>query len=322
MESRTLGDTDLVVSRIALGTMTFGAQVDEANAAVMVDQCLEHGAPFIDTANAYNAGRSEEMLGRILKGRRDRVVLASKVGIKMGDGPDERGLSRAAIARGIDESLRRLQTDRLDLYYLHQPDPATPLDESLEAMDRLVRGGKVRYVGASNYAAWQVCRMLGLAEASGWPAVRVVQPMYNLLARGIEPELLPMCRSFGLSTVAYNPLAGGLLTGKHSDEAPIAGSRFERMPAYRDRYWHPANLTAVRELAKAAQAEGRSLVNLAFCWMLHHTPVDCVIIGASSPRQLRENLEAAGSGPLNPEAIAACDAVWKHIRGPVPQYNR
>jgi aryl-alcohol dehydrogenase-like predicted oxidoreductase len=189
-------------------------------------------------------------------------------------------------------------------------------------MDRLVRAGKVRYVGASNYAAWQVCRMLGLAEVSGWPTVRVVQPMYNLLARGIEPELLPMCREFGLSTVAYNPLAGGLLTGKHPDEALIAGTRFERMPVYRDRYWHPANLAAVRELAKAARAGGRSLVNLAFCWMLHHTPVDCVIVGASSPQQLSENLEALESDPLDPETVAACDTVWKRLRGPVPLYHR
>jgi 1-deoxyxylulose-5-phosphate synthase len=322
MESRTLSGTDLVVSRIVLGTMTFGAQVDEADAAVMVDQCLDHGVGFIDTANVYNAGRAEEILGRILKGRRDRVVLASKVGIKMGDGPDESGLSRAAITRGVEESLRRLQTDRLDLYYLHQPDPATPLEESLEAMDRLVRAGKVRYAGASNYAAWQVCRLLGLAEAGGWAAVHVVQPMHNLLARGIEPEFLPMCRTFGLSTVAYNPLAGGLLTGKHPDEAPIAGTRFERMPVYRDRYWHPANLAAVRELAKAARAENRSLVSLAFCWMLNHTPVDCIVIGASRPQQLRENLEAVEDGPLAPETVATCDAVWKQLRGPFPQYNR
>jgi aryl-alcohol dehydrogenase-like predicted oxidoreductase len=153
MESRTLSGTDLVVSRIVLGTMTFGAQVDEADAAVMVDQCLDHGVGFIDTANVYNAGRAEEILGRILKRRRDRVV------------------------RGVEESLRRLQTDRLDLYYLHQPDPATPLEESLEAMDRLVRAGKVRYVGASNYAAWQVCRLLGLAEAGGWAAVAHAQPV-------------------------------------------------------------------------------------------------------------------------------------------------
>src|SRR5579875_1080209 len=268
MEYRTLGGTDLVVSRIGLGTMTFGAQVDEAGAAIMVDRALDHGVNFIDTANVYVAGRSEEILGRILRGRRDRIILASKVGIKMGDGPDESGLSRAAIARGIEDSLRRLRTDYLDLYYLHQPDPATPLEESLEAMDRLVRAGKVRYLGASNYASWQVCRLLWLAEADGWPAVRVVQPLYNLLARGIEPELLPMCRAFGISAVAYNPLAGGLLTGKHPPERPLANTRFERMPAYKDRYWHPANLAAVRELAEAARAEGRSLVSLALGWLL------------------------------------------------------
>jgi aryl-alcohol dehydrogenase-like predicted oxidoreductase len=322
MERRTPNDTDLVVSRVCLGTMTFGAQVNEADAADMVDWALDHGVNFIDTANVYNAGRSEEMLGRILRARRDRVVLASKVGNKMGDGPAESGLSREAIAKGIDDSLRRLQTDHLDLYYLHQPDYATPLEESLEAMDRAVRAGKVRHIGASNYAGWQVCRLLCLAEVSGGPRVRVVQPMYNLLARGIEQEFVPMCKAFGLTTVAYNPLAGGLLTGKHPAEAPLAGTRFERMPAYKDRYWHPANFVAVQELSKVAEVEGRSLTSLALCWQLYHTSVDCVILGASRQEQLRENLEAVERGPLSKETIDVCETVWNQLQGPVPKYNR
>jgi aryl-alcohol dehydrogenase (NADP+) len=322
MHRRTLSDTDLTVSRVCLGTMTFGAQVDEPTAAAMVEECLARGVNFIDTANVYNAGRSEEILGRVLKGRRDRVVLASKVGNKMGDGPAESGLSHAAIAKGVEDSLRRLKTDHLDLYYFHQPDYAAPLEESLEAMDRLVRAGKVRYLGASNYASWQVCRLLWLAKENGWPAVKVVQPMYNLLARGIESEFLPMGRAFGLATVAYNPLAGGLLTGKHSAAAPLAGTRFERMPAYKDRYWHPANFDAVQDLSAAARAEGRSLVGLALGWLLHHTAADGVIIGASHPEQLRENLAALEAGPLSPDAVAACDHVWKSLRGPSPQYNR
>jgi aryl-alcohol dehydrogenase-like predicted oxidoreductase len=322
MDRRTLPGTDLTVSRVCLGTMTFGAQADEAVAASMVDAALDHGVNFFDTANVYAGGRSEETLGRVLAGRRDRVVLASKVGIKVGDGPADSGLSRAAIEKAVEDSLRRLRTDRLDLYYLHQPDPATPPEESLEALARLVRAGKVRHVGASNYAAWQVCRLLWLADKNGWPPIRVVQPMYNLLARGIEPELLPMARALSVGVVAYNPLAGGLLTGKHKPAAPLAGTRFELMPAYKDRYWHPANFAAVGELARAAAAAGRSLAGLALAWVLHHTPVDGVIVGASRPEQLRENLDSLDRGPLPAEAVAACDRVGKELRGPSPQYNR
>jgi aryl-alcohol dehydrogenase-like predicted oxidoreductase len=322
MDRRTLPNTDLSVSRVCLGTMTFGAQADEEAATTMVEEALDRGINFLDTANVYAAGRSEEILGRILRGRRDRVILASKVGNKMGDGPTDSGLSRAAIAKAVEDSLRRLQTDRLDLYYFHQPDYATPLEESLEAADRLVRAGKVRYLAVSNYAAWQMCRLLWLADRGGRPAVRVVQPMYNLLARGIEPELLPLCQAFGVGVVVYNPLAGGLLTGKHSAAAPLAGTRFELMPAYKDRYWHPANFAAVDELTQIAASAGRSLAGLSLAWVLHHTPVDCLIVGASRQEQLRENLDALDRGPLPADAVAACDRVWQELRGPSPKYNR
>ncbi|HXG12786.1 MAG TPA: aldo/keto reductase [Gemmataceae bacterium] len=322
MESRTLGRTGLTVSRVCLGTMTFGAQVDEAAAAAMVDYCLERGVSFIDTANVYNAGGSETILGKVLRGRRDQVVLATKVGLKMDEEPGGSGLSAAAIRRGIEDSLRRLQTDFVDLYYLHQPDYTVPLEESLGAMDRLVQEGKVRFVGASNYASWQVCRMLWLAERNGWQPVQVVQPMYNLIARSAEAEFLPMCRDFGLAVAAYNPLAGGLLTGKHTGAAPLAGTRFDRMPTYRDRYWHSANFDAVRELSAIARTAGRSLISLALGWLLHHTAADCVILGASSLEQLKENLAAAEEGPLAAETVAACDRVWKALRGVSPPYNR
>jgi 1-deoxyxylulose-5-phosphate synthase len=322
MEKRILGRTTLRVSRVALGTMTFGAQADEAAAASMVDCCLERGISLIDTANVYNRGEAETILGKALRGRRDRVVLATKVGIKMGDGPGESGLSRAAIVKGLDDSLRRLGTDHVDLYYLHQPDDAVPLEESLSAMDGLVRAGKARFVGASNYAGWQACRMLWLAEKQGWQGVSVVQPMYNLLARGVEQEFLPMCRAFGLAVLAYNPLAGGLLTGKHQPDNPLPGSRFERMPAYRDRYWHPANFAAVRELSDVARAAGRSLVSLALGWLLHHACVDGVVLGASRLEQLQQNLAAVDDGPLPAEAVAACDSVWATLRGVTPRYNR
>jgi aryl-alcohol dehydrogenase-like predicted oxidoreductase len=322
METRTLGKTNLRVSRVCLGTMTFGAQTDEATAVQMVDLCLERGINFLDTANVYNGGVSESIVGRALKGRRDRVVLASKVAGKMGPDPDQSGLSRAAIMRGVEESLRRLQTDYLDLYYLHWPDYAVPFEESLEAMGRLVRDGKVRHVGVSNFASWQVVRLLWLAEQKQLPAVEVMQPMFNLLARGIEAELLPMSREFGLGTVIYNPLAGGLLTGKQKFAAPLAGTRFDQNQAYLDRYWHEQNFSAVQELTSAARDSGRSLVSLALNWVLHHTPVDCMIVGASRREQIEENLRAADEGPLTPETVAACDRVWAQLRGPSPKYHR
>jgi 1-deoxyxylulose-5-phosphate synthase len=322
METRTLANTHLRVSRVCCGTMTFGAQTDEAAATAMVNTCLDRGINFFDTANVYNAGAAETILGRALQGRRERVVVASKVAARMGPGADEAGLSRAAIRRAAEDSLRRLQTDYLDLYYLHWPDYAVPLDESLEAMAELVREGKVRHLGASNYASWQLCRMLWLGERKSLPPIGVTQPMYNLLARGIEQELLPMCREFGVATVVYNPLAGGLLTGKQNFAAPLPGTRFDLVKAYVDRYWHEANFHAVQELTAIARAANRSLVSLALNWVLHHTPVDCVVLGASKPAHLEENLRATAEGPLPAEAVAACDHVWSRLRGPSPNYNR
>src|SRR5438445_1909580 len=180
MQNRTLHKTDLQVSRACFGTMTFGSQVDEAAAFRIVDRCLDAGVNFFDTANVYNNGASEEIAGKVFRGRREKIVLASKVRGKMGDGADQAGLSRAAIERAVEESLRRLQTDYLDLYYLHQPDYTVPLEESLEAMERLVAQGKVRYPASSNYSGWQVCRMRWIAEKSGYKPATVTQPMYNL----------------------------------------------------------------------------------------------------------------------------------------------
>ena len=322
MQTRILGKTNLTVSRVCFGTMTFGGQADEAASLAMVDRCLERGVNFFDTANLYNQGASEVILGKALKGRRDRVILASKVAAKMGPGPDEAGLARAAILRAIDDSLRRLQTDYLDLYYLHWPDCAVPIEESLEAMDRLRRAGKIRHVATSNYASWQVTRMLWLAQEKQLPPAVVAQPMYNLLARGIEQEFLPMCKELGVATVVYNPLAGGLLTGKQKLAAPVAGTRFDQNKLYLDRYWHEANFRAIEELGAAAHATGRSLVSLALNWVLHHTTADCVILGASRLAQLEENLKALDEGPLSAETIAACDRVWQQLHGPTPRYNR
>lgn len=322
METRPLRHTTLTVPRVCAGTMTFGAQTDEAAAVAMVRTCLDHGVNFFDTANVYAAGASEAILGRALRGRRDRVVLASKCAAKMGPAPDQAGLSRAAIRRAAEESLRRLQTDYLDLYYLHWPDDRVPLEESLGAMDELVRAGKVRHVAASNFAAWQVCRLHWLAAERDLPRVSVAQPMYNLLARGLETEFLPMCRDREVATFVYNPLAGGLLTGKQTAAAPLPGTRFDGNQAYLDRYWHQANFEAVAALSELARRAGRSLVSLALNWLLHHTPIDGIVLGASRPAHLEENLRACAEGPLPAEVVAGCDQVWSRLRGPVPKFNR
>jgi aryl-alcohol dehydrogenase-like predicted oxidoreductase len=317
-----LGKTPLNVSRLCLGTMTFGSQTDEATAASMVDASLDAGINFIDTANKYSDGLSEEILGRILSGRRDKIVLASKVFGKMGDAPDQSGLSEAAIMRAVEESLQRLQTDHLDLYYLHQPDYAVPLEESLAAVDRLVRAGKVRCIGASNYAGWQICRAMWLADKNNFEPVTVMQPMYNTLARGIEQEFLPMCKEFNLATVVYNPLAGGLLTGKHNSSAPIGGTRFDGNRQYLDRYWNQTNFDVIERLRTACQESGRTLVSVALNWILHHSPADCLILGASKMEHLQQNLPVAEEGPLTPEIVSACDDAWHGVRGDSPIYNR
>lgn len=322
METRTLSHTDLNVSRACFGTMTFGGQTDAATARRMIDLCVDRGINFFDTANSYVKGQSEAILGEILKGRRDRVVLATKVGTPTGDPADASPLSRKSILHNIDTSLRRLQTEYLDLYYLHLPDYEAAVEETLAAVDEVVRAGKVRYPAISNYAAWQHCEILWISEKHGYKAPYVAQPMYNLLARGIEQEYLPFCKRFGVSKIVYNPLAGGLLTGKQHRERPLAGTRFDNNQMYLDRYWHPAYFDAVEELQKVAAEAGRSLIDLSLNWLLFHTPTDVVILGASKYEQLEQTLDVFGKAPLRQDTLGALDSVWQELRGVTPKYNR
>jgi 1-deoxyxylulose-5-phosphate synthase len=322
MEMRTLHNTAPAVSRACLGCMTFGSQTDEAGASAMVDCAMAAGINFFDTADVYNAGCSESILGKALGSRRSDVIVASKVGGLAAGAVANGRLTLKSITKALEASLRRLQTDYLDIYYLHVPDDSVPLEETLEAMEQLVRQGKVRYPAASNYASWQICRMQWLAEKNGYVPVRVTQAMFSLLARGVEQEYLPMCRQLGVAAIAYNPLAGGLLTGKHPPQGPLPGTRFERNRGYAGRYWNAANLEAVQQFARIAEAAGRSLVGLALNWLLHHTPVACVVLGASRLEQLRENLKAVAEGALPADVVAACDQVCVQLRGTMPQYNR
>ncbi len=323
MEYRKLPNTDLTVSRLSFGNMTFGSQTDQATAQRMIDRLLDAGVNFLDTANVYNQGRAEEMLGAILAGRRQRVILATKGRAKMEKAPEESGLSRAAMLKAIDSSLRRLKTDYVDLYYLHQPDWDVPIEETLGAMDELVRAGKVRYPAVSNYAAWQVCEIHWICQRNGYKPPYISQPMYNLLGRSIEEEYLPFCKRFGVAVVPYNPLAGGLLSGKHVRvQGPITGSRFDGNKLYLDRYWHDDYFAAVEELRTIARDAGKTLVELSFQWLLAQQQVDSVILGASRLEQLEENLKACEGGALDAPTLERCDTVWRRLRGITPKYNR
>jgi aryl-alcohol dehydrogenase-like predicted oxidoreductase len=322
MDTRKLPHTDLVVSRACFGTMTFGGQTDEGAAARILDLCFDRGINFFDTANVYTEGRSETILGKLLKGRRSRCVLASKVGSKTAETANQPRLTRTLILSHIDASLARLQTDYLDLYYLHMPDYATPIDETLEAMDTVVRSGKARYPAISNYASWQVAQAHCISQKKGYRPPSVSQPMYNLLARGIEEEYVSFCKEFGISMIVYNPLAGGLLTGKQQRERPLPGTRFDNNQMYLDRYWHPAYFDAVDKLQAIAHHHGRAMIDLALNWLLHHTPADCVILGASRIEQLEQSLDVFGTNPLPTAALDAIDSVWRGLRGVTPKYNR
>jgi len=298
-----LGRTGLQVSRICLGTMTFGLQCDEPTAVAILDRAAAGGVTFLDAADVYpvggsldTVGRTEEILGRWLTGRRHGFVVATKCAGVMGAKPWERGLSRKHILDAIDASLRRLRTDYVDLYQVHSPDRETPIDETLRALDDVVRAGKARYVGCSNYLAYQVARAIGRSETQGLVRFDSVQPRYNLLFRQIERELLPLCREEGIGVIPYNPLAGGFLTGKHKREAgPTPGTRFTLGSAagrYQDRYWHEREFDTVEALRPLAAEAGISLTRLAVAWVLAHPAVTAPIIGASRPEQLDDVLPA------------------------------
>lgn len=322
MDTRTLSGTDLKISPLVMGTMTFGSQVEAPEAREMTDVCLDAGVTFFDTANAYNAGRSEEILGEALDGRRDEALIATKVFNPMGAGPDDAGLGHRAIVKALDASLKRLRTDHVDLYYLHQPDPRVPIEESMGTMEELRTSGKIRFWATSNYAAWQIADMCCRSDRRGWQRPSIAQQMYNPIARRLDDEYASFAAAYDLSTIAYNPLAGGLLTGKHRrDNEPQAQSRFT-MDMYRDRYWNNAQFDAVARLTEIAESAHLTLIELSFRWLLTRPLIDAVLIGASSLQQLQSNLGACSDAPLDPDVIDACDAVWETLRGAAPNYNR
>ncbi|WP_235999357.1 aldo/keto reductase [Qaidamihabitans albus] len=316
---------DVPVSGLVLGTMTFGDTVDADGAKRMLDMALEAGISAIDTANAYVGGWTEEILRPLLAGRRDRIVLASKAGMPHPDAGDESPLSAAGLRAAVEGSLRRLGVEYLDLLYLHQPDRSATLHDTLGEVAALVAEGKVRALGVSNYAAWQIVRLGAVADEVGAPRPAVAQQLHNLLARRLEEEYAEMALSSGLRTMVYNPLGGGLLAGRHRfDEQPRDGrfgeSRLAEM--YRRRYWNEQLFEAVTELGRIAGEAGVTLVELALRWLLSRPTTDAVLLGGSRPAHLESNIAYLARGPLAADVVEACDQVGARLRGPMPAYHR
>jgi aryl-alcohol dehydrogenase (NADP+) len=320
-----LGRTGLSVSRLCLGTMTFGLQCDEPTSVAILDRAAAGGITFLDTSDVYplgggldTVGRTEEILGRWLAPRRHDFVVATKCFGAMSARPWDRGLSRKHILDAIEGSLRRLRTDYVDLYQLHHPDAETPMDETLRALDDVVRAGKARYVGCSNYFAYQVARALGRSEVLGVARFDSVQPRYNLLFRQTERELLPLCQEEGIGVIPYNPLAGGFLSGKHRREAgPTAGTRFTLGRAaarYQERYWREREFETVEALRPLAAEAGMPLARLAVAWTLAHPAITAPIIGASRPEQLDDILPATEKS-LDGDLKSRLDELTQEYRG-------
>jgi len=330
MEYVRLGSSGLPVSRICLGTMTFGLQVDEERSHAILDHAAEQGVTFLDLADVYplggdlsTVGRTETIVGEWLSGRRDDYVVATKCFGPMGSRPWQAGNSRRHIMDAIDASLRRLQTDFIDLYQLHFDDRSVPLDETLSALDDLVRVGKVRYLGCSNFLAYRVARALGRSEALGLNRFVSVQPRYNLVFREFERELFPLCLDEGIAVIPYNPIAGGILSGKHDRATPPdEGTRFTLGTAgrtYQDRYWNEHVFDTVDALAALADDAGMPLATLAVAWVLRHPAVTAPIVGASRPEQLDGTL-AAVDVTLDDDLVERLDTLTaEYRRGDAPR---
>jgi aryl-alcohol dehydrogenase-like predicted oxidoreductase len=291
VEYRRLGRSGLLVSAVGLGTNNFGTRLDEAGTRRVLDQALELGITFVDTADSYGRGASEALIGKLLGPRRKDVVLATKFSSPMGDSPYQRGTSRRWLIEALDASLRRLATDAIDLYQIHFPDPETPIEETLRALDDVVAAGKVRYVGYSNFAAWQIVEGQWTARSEHLVRPISTQNHYNLLRREVEAEVLPAARAHGLGVIPYFPLESGFLTGKYRPGKTPQGARLEGS-ARAGEVLRPANFERLERWEAFASSRGRSLVELAVGWLLSHPEVGSVIAGASSAEQVRANVEA------------------------------
>jgi aryl-alcohol dehydrogenase-like predicted oxidoreductase len=289
---RLLGQTGVKVSRVALGTMAFGSDADEATSATIWRAARDAGVNLIDTANVYSEGRSEQIVGRLMSHERDQIVLATKAFFPIGKGVNDRGTSRYHLVRAVEASLTRLATDRIDLYYLHRFDDVTGLDETLRGLEDLVRAGKILYPACSNFAAWQVAHALGIQRLHSWAPLVAIQPMYNLVKRQAEVEILPMAQSLGLAVIPYSPTGGGLLTGKYNAEQKPQSARLVENKMYTARYADPTYLAIAGRFTALAAELGHHPAALAVAWAASHPGVTSVLIGGRNVEQLAPTLAA------------------------------
>lgn len=292
MDYKILGRTGVKVSRLCFGTMSFGGDADETASAAMFKRCRELGINFFDCANAYAGGRSEEILGKLMAAERDELFITTKVASPMGKGINDRGLSRRHIRQQVEASLRRLQTDRVDLLFVHHFDPDTPMDETLRALDSLVQQGKVLYLGVSNWAAWQIAKAHGLAAREGLARFECIQPMYNLTKRQAEVEILPFALSEQVGVIPYSPLGGGLLSGKYSTSARPESGRLVQNKMYAKRYAEDLYYEVAERFTAYAQQRGIHPATLAVAWVMHHPAITAPIIGSRNVTQLEASLDA------------------------------
>ncbi len=304
MEYRLVGRTGLKVSRMTLGTNNFGRDVDEGASIRVIRKAVDLGINSVDTANVYTGRRSEEIIGKAVHGDRDRFVIATKLGSDVGEGPNDSGLSRKHVISQVSESLRLLQTDHIDIYYMHRFDPVTPLEETLKTFDQLIRAGKVLYLACSNFTVENMRAVNEVSERLGLERIAALQPPYNLLNHDAERELLPFCESEGLGAITYSPLAGGFLTGKYSEGAPApSGTRGALYPRFWGRMNKPENYSIVEKFKVLAETAKMPLSQLALNWIAKNPTVTSMIVGASRPEQVEENVRQLEQKP--PEGVMA-----------------
>lgn len=318
MKYKYLGNTGIQVSCLCLGTMTFGREADKAAAKDIFNQCRDAGVNFFDCANVYSQGRAERILGGLIADCRHELIVTSKFGHPFGDDPNNRGGSRRNLVSSLEASLKRLNTDYVDIYFLHHFDPQTPLEETLRALHDVVAQGKVRYTGVSNFAAWQIAKALGICALNSWTPIHCVQPMYNLVKRQAEVEILPLAESENLAVISYNPLGGGLLTGKYGRDRRSEQGRLTGDDMYRKRYGAQWMYDAAASFAQLAGENGFHPVSLAVAWVAHHPAVTAPIIGARSVEQVKDSLQAAEI-ELSPDIY---DAICRLTPRPVPATDR
>ncbi len=300
MEYRILGQTGVSVSKLCMGTMSFGGNADKSESAAMYRSCREAGINFFDCANVYNNGKAEEILGELIQYERDEVFITSKFTFRTGPGRNQIGSSRLNMVSEVEKSLKRLNTDRIDLYFVHNFDPYTSVEETLRALDHLVSSGKVLYLGLSNWAAWQIMKALGLSERFGWNRIACIQPMFNLVKRQAEVEIFPMAQAEKLGVITYSPLAGGLLVKKYTRGTAPESGRFAENPKYRDRYNRQEMYDAAAAFMDLAQKRALDPATLGVAWVASHPAVTAPIIGARSNDQLQASL-AASDFAFDPE---------------------